>query len=113
MIAKLDAAVKAAAPIFGVSVGNKSDKATWRIFFKPEATDPQRSAAQGVVDAFDVEAAENPSADELAGIAVDRMDRLQFEVSFDHENRIRAREGKGAITRAQFRDALIARWKSF
>ena len=49
--------------------------------------------------------------DEIAQAAVDGKDRLLFEVNFDQENRLRALEGKTAITRAQYRDALIARWK--
>ena len=52
-----------------------------------------------------------PTADELAASAVDRVDRLQFDVLFNHENRMRALEAKAPITPAQFRDALIARCK--
>lgn len=36
-------------------------------------------------------------------------DFLQFEIHFDLENRVRALEGKSAITRAQYRAALKAR----
>jgi hypothetical protein len=43
---------------------------------------------------------------------IDGLDRLWFEVNFDQENRVRALEGKAAITRAQYRDALINRWKA-
>lgn len=49
--------------------------------------------------------------DEKAALAVDAKDRLLFEIEFDQENRIRAIELRPAITRAQYRDALIARWK--
>jgi hypothetical protein len=49
--------------------------------------------------------------DQRAAAAVDNTDRLQFEVLFDHENRTRVLEIKPQITRAQFRDALINRWK--
>ena len=52
MTPELSKAISAVAPIDGVSVGKKIDKTTWRIDFKPEATQPQRDAAQGVVDAF-------------------------------------------------------------
>lgn len=55
MISNLDAAIKAVAPIHGISVGRKDDKATWRIDFKEEATAEQRAAAQAVIDAFDAE----------------------------------------------------------
>lgn len=53
-----------------------------------------------------------PTADELAAIKVDSMDLLQFEHLFDLENRMRAQEGKQAITRAVYRQALIDRWKT-
>jgi len=49
--------------------------------------------------------------DQLASGCIDGMDRLQLDAIFNHENRIRTLEGKTAITVAQFRDALIARWK--
>ena len=57
---KLDAAIKAVCPIHGVSIGRKDDKQTWRIDFKDDATEPQKTAAQAVVDAFNVAAAEIP-----------------------------------------------------
>lgn len=53
--ARLDEAVKAVCPIFGVSIGLPGDKTTWRISFKDEATAEQRAAAQAVVDAFDLQ----------------------------------------------------------
>jgi hypothetical protein len=56
----LDAAVKAVCPIYGVSVGIVSDKATWRIDFRPEATTQQRAAAQAVVTSFDPVSADAP-----------------------------------------------------
>lgn len=40
---------------------------------------------------------------------LDDFDRLTLAVAFDHENRIRALEGKAAVTAAQFRAALKAR----
>lgn len=46
--------VEAQAPIGGISIGNRNDKTTWQITFKPEATPAQRSAAQGVIDTFDL-----------------------------------------------------------
>lgn len=49
--------------------------------------------------------------DRKAAFAVDGIDRLQFEHLFDLENRMRAQEGIAQITRAQYRTALINRWK--
>lgn len=66
---------------------------------------------QAEVDA----APEAPSAalrDLQAAAAVDGVDRLQFEHLFDLENRMRAQESLAAITRAQYRTALINRWKA-
>lgn len=40
---------------------------------------------------------------------ISSIDNLQFLVSFDLENRVRALEGKAAITAAQYRAALKAR----
>jgi hypothetical protein len=72
-----------------------------------------------------------PTADQLAAAKVDSLDRLQFDVLFTHENAIRAMRAEinaldvaagrpaaftpaqaAPITQAQFRDALIARWKA-
>ena len=50
----LDARIRAAAPIDGVSVGRLSDKSTWRIDFKPEATLPERQAARAAITSFNV-----------------------------------------------------------
>lgn len=38
--------------------------------------------------------------------------RLMFEVEFDQEKRLRVLEGKPAITKLQYRNALIAQWKT-
>ncbi len=53
-----------------------------------------------------------PTQDTRAVLAIDSVDRLQFEVLFNHETRVRALEALAPITRSQFRDALIARWKT-
>lgn len=39
------------------------------------------------------------------------IDRFLFEVNFDQENRLRLLEAKPEITRVQYRNALITRWK--
>ncbi len=38
---------------------------------------------------------------------IDRIKRLLFEINFDQENRIRVLEGAPAITKAQYKAALI------
>lgn len=69
-------------------------------------------AIGGAPSLGEVDAILAPSLDVRAGRAVDAVDRLQFEVMFDMENRMRAREGLGAITRVQYRNALINVWKT-
>lgn len=60
--AKVTEAVRAVCPIHGVSIGRRTEKKTWRIDFKDEASAKQRTAAQIVVDTFDVAAALRPEA---------------------------------------------------
>lgn len=70
---QLHAQILAACPIDGVSVGLWGDKATWRVDFKPEATQAQRGAAQAVVNAFDPSAAKDPvvlSTDDVLAVLV-------------------------------------------
>lgn len=57
----LHEAIKAVCPIHGVSV-TWSDRTKWRIDFKDEATQEQRTAAQAVMDAFDPNG--SPSAED-------------------------------------------------
>jgi hypothetical protein len=107
-IAKLDAAIKAVCPIHGVSIGRWDDRSTWRIDFKGEATPEQRAAAQSVVDSFDP----TITQDDLAACAIDRIDPLMFDALLTNENKHRALELKQPLTPAEFRAALIARWKA-
>lgn len=50
---RLDIAIRAVAPIIGVSIGRVDDRETWRIDFEPAATEEQRAAAQVVLEAID------------------------------------------------------------
>lgn len=57
--ASLDGQLKAAGiPIAGVSIGTATDKATWSVQFLDTATPAQKSAAQAIINAYDI-AAEN------------------------------------------------------
>lgn len=58
IIEQLNADIAAVCPIHGVKIGIKTDKLTWRIDFKDEANQEQRDAAQAILNAFDVAAAE-------------------------------------------------------
>lgn len=104
---RLTVAIKAVCPIHGVSIYDRTDKATWRIDFKDEATQPERDAAAAQMAAFVIE--ETP--DDVGGDAIEAIDRLVCAVLFDQENRLRVVEARLPITRNQFRLALIARWK--
>lgn len=57
---QLDAAIREVCPIVGVSIGDKSDKATWRIDFDDAASGAQKVAALDVVAAFDVNSRPTP-----------------------------------------------------
>lgn len=56
IIRKLHNSIMAVAPIDSISIGNILDKGTWIISFGPEATQPQKNAAQSVITSFDVNA---------------------------------------------------------
>jgi hypothetical protein len=60
----LHAAIELVCPIVGVSVGRWSDKSTWRIDPKPEATPEQIALANAVVANFSIE----PKAPEYVGV---------------------------------------------
>jgi hypothetical protein len=47
-----------------------------------------------------------------ATFADNRTARLLFEINFDQENRLRALEGLAIVTKAQYRDALVAKLKT-
>ena len=61
---KLHNDVVAVCPLTGISLGDETDKSTWRVNFKPEATDQQKADAQAVIDAFDIAAWEEAQASE-------------------------------------------------
>lgn len=49
----LDSQISEVAPIDGIRIGVPDDKSTWEVWFKAEATQEQRAAAQAVIQAFD------------------------------------------------------------
>ena len=80
MIDKLDAAIRAVAPIDGISIGDPGNKATWAIQFRPEATDPQKAAAQAVLNAFDAVTAQLPDPRVVADNAELNTGRLDVTI---------------------------------
>jgi chitodextrinase len=99
---RLHDAIVAVCPIIGVTVADPADKATWAAQFDPAATAQQRTAAQNAINSFDAAAADQADRD-----AAD-LTRQLGKVMFNHENRIRALEGKAAVTAAQFMTAVRA-----
>lgn len=50
---KLHHALAKHAPIDGVSIGDENDKTTWRIDFKPSATEEQKAAARAALMSYE------------------------------------------------------------
>lgn len=50
---KLNAKISAVCPIDSISIGDESDKTTWRIDFQSSATDAQKTAAQDILTVYD------------------------------------------------------------
>lgn len=62
-------AVAVVCPIFGISIGDRNVKATWRIDFNPIATPAEQTMAQTVVNGFDVAAFDAQQAAKAARAA--------------------------------------------
>lgn len=56
-------AVSAVCPIDGVSIGNFSDKTTWKVQFSASATSAQKIAAQTAINNFDIAGAQQVEID--------------------------------------------------
>ena len=52
-IVTLDRTLRVVCPIHGISIGRWEDKETWRIDYKPEATQAQKDAASAIITTFD------------------------------------------------------------
>ena len=59
---RVTAYIAAVCPIHGDSIGRKDDKNTWRIDYKPEATQAQKDAALAALNGIDIAAAESDIA---------------------------------------------------
>lgn len=87
----LDSKIKEVSPVHGVSVGDPSDKSTWRIDFKAEATQAQRDAAQAVVDGFDFQ------KEKVVADLVERVDAESSRRTAELNNAVRNR-GKQMVS---------------
>jgi hypothetical protein len=90
----------------------------WRWLPCPMAARPQGEVVEGpfytlnkddVTESFTTRSLTAAELDARKESRLDAEDRLQFDIHFDLENRVRVLEGKAAITRAQYRAALKAR----
>ena len=54
--ADLHALIEAVCPIYGIYIFDISNKSTWGVNFKEEATPSQRTAAQAIINSFDLTA---------------------------------------------------------
>lgn len=89
-VLRLHDSIAAVASIDGVSIGRINDRSTWRIDYKPEATDIERAAGAAALAAFDPNAEEDvavggPGESDLdlivraiqaQGREIERIDRL-------------------------------------
>lgn len=88
-------------PVVSVSVPDTKNKSTWKIAYDPSATQAQRDAAEAAIQNIDVNSP-------VVIDPLDTWDIISLKAIFNHENRIRALEGKAAITQTQFRNAIKA-----
>lgn len=73
-------AVSAVCPIYGVSIGHREDRATWRADFKPEATNQDRTNAQAAIFAFDLAAFDAQETAEAARLADIKQDAQTLDL---------------------------------
>lgn len=66
------------------------------------------------LDAIDDIVSDNAALNREAENAINtnKKDRLIFEINYDQENRVRILEGKVVITKQQYKDALIVKYKA-
>lgn len=80
IVDQLHVRVSAVCPITGVTIVDPANKLTWVIHFHPAATNEQRTAAQGIVTAFDAAAVDVQIATRSARIAADQQEAGETRV---------------------------------
>lgn len=75
---------------------------------RPQPTDVDIDAVteQDVIDSE----LDNEAQIETSGAS--KKDKLLFEINYDQEERLRVLEGAGTITKQQYKDALVAQYKT-
>jgi hypothetical protein len=106
-LSRLDQSISAVAPIYGVSVADETDKATWRIDYAQDATPEQRAAADAVIAAFEPSDLATVKAEAKAQIDLDAEharlryitagagQALEYQEASDEAVRITATGGVG------------------
>jgi hypothetical protein len=97
------ALVRAGIPVFGVSIGDPSDRATWHIDYDYQATPEQRTAGDALMATYDLEA-DTVVLDEIAVASFD-TDRKLKALAIATANAL-------GIPPATFRAAVIAAYKA-
>ena len=99
----LDQKLRAAAlPIVGITIGTRTDKATWRADWLGTPTAQHIAQAQAIIDAFDI-AAEEAKAAEAEGTS--RAEIIARGIG-------RALVAKGLLTQNEIRAAIKLEWES-
>ncbi len=119
-VQSLAAAIATVCPIDGVSIGDESNRATWRIDFKDAATADQRAAATTILTSFDEDsppgAAPAPLLDLKAYAAAKRyvVETAGITVGGVAVRTDRASQATltGAFNYAQQNPAAIIKWKT-
>ena len=93
------------------AAGQNPRRITYRsgILFCPDIDQPALDAA---IAAYNDGAAQAQAKSDQLTVALEQaVDAMWNETAFDQENRIRALEGLGALTRRQFFDLLLSRYR--
>lgn len=74
--AEIEQQIEKVCPIDGISFGNLDDKSTWRIDFRANATDEERSAAHDVLNQFTWDTQKEKDVKKRFDIETYRNDRV-------------------------------------
>lgn len=73
-------------------------------------TQPTQTEIDAVTDADMVSSELDTEANNA--LSISKIERLLFEINFDQENRLRVLEGGAAITKTQYKNALVTKYKA-
>ena len=103
MVEALEQKLRAAGlPLVGVTLGTRTDKATWRVDWSQPPTAQQQATAQAIIDAFDI-ATEEAKAAEAEGTS--RAEIIARGIG-------RVLVAKGICTANELKAAIKAEWEA-